>query len=347
MISKRLKIAQVAPLWFSIPPRKYGGTERIINLLTEELVKRGHKVTLFASGDSKTKAKLFSITEKNLRAQNIPWHDWWWNTLNHSLVFEIAQKFDIIHCHWNFLGAFFQKFIKTPVLHTLHNTPKARDHRWQVINYLKKDLNVVFLSKKQQKNAPIKFKKEMIVYNGIDISQFRFQSNPKDYFLWVGRISSAKGVENAIVAAKKARVKLLIAGPVQTHYQDYFDKKIKPQISKQIKYLGELPAKELVRIYGSARALLYPIEWEEPFGLVVIEAMACGTPVIAFNHGSMRELIKNDFNGFVVKNISEMVKRIKVISRIKRENCRKWVEKNFSHQKMVDNYEKIYYSLVK
>ena len=344
--NRRLKIAQIAPLWFPIPPKKYGGTERIIYYLTEELVKRGHDVTLFAAGSSKTGAKLISVTKKGLREQKIPWHDWFWNNFNHSRAFEMAKKFDILHCHWNILGAFFQRFTKTSVLHTLHNTPTYPDHRWKIFDYYKKDLNVVFLSKNQQKRSPVKFKKEWVVFNGIDLSKFRFQEKPENFLLWVGRICPDKSPDIAIKVAKKIRANLILAGQLQPMYQDYFKKEIKPHLSRKIKYVGELTQKELNLLYGKAKALLYPAVWEEPFGLIIVESMACGTPVIAFQRGSLPEIVSKK-TGFVVKNVQEMVAAVKSVDKIKRKDCRERVEKYFTFQKMVNNYEKVYYKLIK
>ena len=343
-VNRKLKIAQIAPLWFPIPPKKYGGTERVISYLTEELVKRGHQVTLFASGDSKTKAKLISVTKKGLRAEKIPWHDLFWNNLNHSRAFEMAKNFDILHCHWNILGAFFQRFVKTPVLHTLHNTPSRSDHRWKIFDYYKKDLKVVFLSKNQQKRSPVRFKKEWVIYNGIDLSKFCFREKPEKFLLWVGRICPAKGPDIALKVAKKVGMNLILAGQLQPMYQDYFRKEIKPYLSEKIKYVGELTQKELHSLYGKAKALLYPASWQEPFGLVIIESMACGTPVIAFKKGSLPEIVSKE-TGFVVNNIEEMMTAVKSVDKIKRKDCRERVEKYFTFQKMVDNYERIYYKL--
>jgi glycosyltransferase involved in cell wall biosynthesis len=341
----RLKIAQIAPLWFPIPPKKYGGTERIIFYLTEELIKRGHDLTLFASGDSKTKAKLILVTKRGLISRGIPWQDWWWNNLNYSLAFEKAKRFDIIHSHWTPLGMFFQKLVKTPVLHTFHNLPPKDDHRWEVLKYFR-DSNVVFISKKERENSPVRFKREYVVYNGIDISQFKFKKKPKDYFLWVGRISPAKGTEEAVIIAKKAKVKLILVGQLQPMYEDYFERKIRPNLNEKIKYLGELTQKRLIFYYQNAKGFLFPLQWEEPFGLCLIEAMACGTPVIAFSKGSIPEVVKDKKTGFIVKNIEEAVEAIKTVDKIKREDCREWVKENFSLEKMVENYERIYYQLL-
>jgi len=346
-MKRKLKIAQIAPLWFSIPPKKYGGIERIVSYLTEELVRRGHDVTLFASGDSKTKAKLVSVINQGLISQGVPWHDWWWNNFNFAFAFEKAKEFDIIHDHWNILGANFQKLVKTPVLHTLHNIPKNTDHRWRIFDYYKKDINAVFISKSEKRNCPIKFKRDWVVYNGIDLSQFKFNLNPKNHFIWIARVSKAKGIENAILAAEKTGIELLLAGQIQPMMKDYFKTKIKPRLTKKIRYLGELSQKELSDFYGQAKACLYPIEWEEPFGLIMAESQACGTPVIAFDRGSAREVIKDGKTGFVVKNIEEMIKAIKKIDKIDRRECRRWVEEKFTIERMVSDYEKLFYQIIR
>jgi len=342
---KKLKIAQIAPLWFPVPPVKYGGTERVIYYLTEGLIKQNHKITLFASKDSKTKAKLISVVKKGLISQGVSWQDWWWNNLNYSLAFEMSKNFDIIHSHWTPLGMFFQRLVKIPVLHTFHNIPPKKDLRWEVLKYFR-DSNVVFISKKQKENSPVRFKKEYVVYNGVDISFFKFNKKPKNYFLWVGRICPAKGTKEAVLIAKKAKIELILAGQVQPMYKDYFNKQIKPHLSKKIKYVGELSSKKLMLYYKNAKGFIFPPQWEEPFGLCLIEAMACGTPVIAFPRGSISEIVKDKETGFIVKNIEEAVEAVKIISKIKREDCRNWVEKNFTTEIMVKNYEKIYYQLL-
>jgi glycosyltransferase involved in cell wall biosynthesis len=344
---KKLKIAQIAPLWFPIPPKKYGGIERIISYLTEGLVKRGHDVTLFASGDSKTKAKLVSVTKRGLISQGIPWHDWWWNNFNYSIAFERAKEFDIIHSHWNVVGANFQKLVKTPVLHTFHNIPKRDDLRWKIFDYYKNEINAVFVSKSERKNSPVRFKKSWVVYNAVDLSQLKFNPRGGDHFIWIARVSPIKGIEIAIEAAKKLGLKLLLAGQIQPMMEDYFETKIKPQLTSKIKYIGEISQEELSDFYGSAKACLYPIEWQEPFGLIMAESQACGTPVIAFDRGSAREVVKDGKTGFVVKNVSEMIKAIKKIGQIDRKECRKWVEKKFTIERMVNDYEKVYYQIIR
>jgi len=353
-MKKKLKIAQIAPLWFPIPPKKYGGTERIVSYLSEELTKRGHKVTLFASGDSKTKAKLISVRPKSLIEAGYNWQDPFWNLENLTEAFSQAKNFDIIHSHLDLWALPFLNLTNKPVIHTLHNQlykasitreGERKPTRIEIFERHKNEAMAAFISKSERVNSAVKFKKSWIVYNGIDISQLRFNPKPKDHFVWIARIDPFKGIENAIKAAKIANVKLLLAGRLDPQRKEYFVKKIKPHLSNKIKYLGELSQEKLSSFYGSAIACLYPIEWEEPFGLIMTESMACGTPVIVFDRGSAKEIVSDGKTGFVVKNIEEMVKAMKKIDQIDRTACRQRVEKYFTYRKMVDNYEKIYYSL--
>lgn len=344
---KKLKIAQVAPLWFSVPPEKYGGTERIISFLSDKLTEKGHSVTLFAAANSKTKAKLISLRQKGVIEAGGHWNAYYWNVLNHSLAFEKAKQFDIIHCHWEIMGSYFQRFVKTPVVHTLHNIPGPKNPMWTVFKHYEKDANLVFISQKERRNAVVKAKHNWVIYNGIDLTPFRFNPKPKEHFIWVARVCPEKGIENAIKIAKKAKVKLLLAGQIQTHHQDYFNKKIKPQLNSGIRFVGELTQDKLAKFYSQAKGLLYPINWQEPFGLVMVEAMACGTPVIAFRRGSVPEIIKNNKTGFIVNNVSQGAQAIKKIEAINRADCRRHIEDNFALDKMVNSYEKLYYKLLK
>jgi len=349
---KKLKIAQIAPCWYPIPPEKYGGIERVVFLLCEELKKLGHEVTLFTSGDSKVSVNLFKVFPKSLVKMGFSWTE---NILNLESLYSAIKKagdFDVLHSHLDHLTLFYRNLVKAPILQTFHNPMKERFLSTKSLLYKthQKDVLGVFISKNQKRKCSFKFKKSWIVYNGIDISKFNFNPKPENYFLWVGRFDPYKGVENAIKSAKILGIKIFLAGKIDSGKEDYFKKKIKPSLSRKIQYLGELPQKELIEVYQKARATFYPIEWEEPFGLIMVESMACGTPVLAFNSGSVPEIIEDGKTGFVVpfldkkggKNIRGFVEAVKRIEEIKRENCRKRVKKFFTSEIMAKNYEKIY-----
>lgn len=353
---KKLRIAQIAPLWVTVPPEKYGGIERIVAMLCDGLAERGHEVTLFAAPGSRTKARLISVYPKPLIEAGISWSNEIWNLQNLSRAFEMAQggAFDILHCHLDLWSLFFQNLVKTPVLHTMHNpmyrdnADAPKDDRLQLFSNEAHRTNIVFISKSARNQAMVDFpkNKSRIIYNGIDVKTFVFNAKPADHFVWIARVNKHKGIENAIAAAEKLGVKLLLAGRIDPTQQEYFDKIIKPRLSKKIQYIGELNEQQLSGFYGPAKAMLYPIEWEEPFGLVVAEAMACGTPVIAYRRGSMEELIDDGKTGFVVEeNIDALVDAMKKIDSINRADVRKSAERKFSKERMVEEYEKTYYEL--
>ncbi|MDI6883384.1 MAG: glycosyltransferase family 4 protein [Patescibacteria group bacterium] len=373
---KKLKIAQVAPPWYSLPPKKYGGIERIVHCLTAELVKRGHRVTLFASGDSKTSANLISSRRRALAKDKIPWSDTYWELEHLSFSFKKIKEgyFDIVHSHAGLRTIFFQDFIKTPLVYTFHNplhsayfipfsgikdkflitNSKKLPPALKILKRHSKNLNVCFISKSQKRLSQTEFKNNWIVYNGIDTNLFKFSPESENFFLWVGRVEPKKGVENAIEAAEIANIKLYLAGKIDPERKEYFEKIIKPHLSQKIKYLGEISQNQLNKLYGEAKSVLFPIEWQEPFGLVMAEAQACGTPVISFKLGAAPEVVRDKKTGFVVpfldnegkKNIKGLVESIKNVDEIKREDCRKWIEENFTIPKMVNNYEKVYRELI-
>jgi len=344
-MKRKLRIAQIAPLWVRIPPKKYGGIELIIYHLCNELVNRGHKVTLFASGDSKTRAKLVSVRPKPLLDDDIKWTNVSMTLLNSGVAYERQGQFDIIHAHNDINDLFFAALSKTPSVHTMHNplhSSKNLDTRRIVLKHYHA-LNFVSISHSQAKLSDVKLHIIKNVYNGIDVPSFEFNPHPKNHVAWIARVDKYKGIENAIIAAKRAKENILLAGRLDYTQQDYFKKRIKPYLNgKSVSFIGEIGAPQKSKFFGSAKALLYPIEWPEPFGLVMTEAMACGTPVIGFDHGSVREVVKNGVTGFVVNTISEMVRAMKKIDTIDRKKCRAWVEQKFSVKAMVDGYEEVY-----
>ncbi len=354
---KKLRIAQIAPLWITIPPLKYGGIERIVAMLCDGLTAKGHEVTLFAAPGSTAKGKLISVFEKPLLDANISWSNPIWNLRNLSLATEMANedKFDIIHTHLDVWSLFFHNLTKTPVIHTMHNplyrtnADANKDDRLRLFMEEAKRTNITFISQSAKDQAMLEFpeNRSRIIYNGSDLSHFTFNPKGGEHFVWVARMNKHKGVENAIAAAEKLGVKLLLAGRIDPTQTEYFDTYIKPHLNEKIQYVGELTENQLSDFYGPAKALLYPIEWEEPFGLVVTEAMACGTPVIAYRRGSMPELIEDGKTGFVIdSNVDLLVEAMKKIGQIDRVLVRQRAEEKFSKEIMVENYEKAYYELL-
>ena len=345
-----MKIAQIAPFEEPVPPKKYGGIERIVYHLTEELVKNGHNVVLFATGDSKTSAKLLSIFPKALRSikigQNLKAREAY-KLVGLAKVIEILLKenFDIIHNHigWRFLP--FIKILKTKVVTTLHG---PLDIGYQRFIYQKfPNSYYISISKNQREPLP-KLNFVGNVYNGIDIRSFPFKEKSGNYLAFLGRMSPEKGPLEAIKIAKKMKMKLVMAAKIDVVDKEYFSKKIKPLIdNRMIKFIGEVGHKKKVQLLQNAKATLVPINWREPFGLVLTESMACGTPVIAFKRGSVPEVIKDKKTGFIVKNVDEAVESLKKIDQIDRRDCRKWVEEKFTSEKMANGYEKIYNKVIK
>jgi len=338
-----MRILQIAPLWISVPPQTYGGTELVVSLLTEELIKRGHEVTLLASGDSKTSAKLIPVWPRCLWGAHLsaPHAAF---SLIYQKLFEIQEEFDIIHDHCEFYTAPYSQFLKRPLISTIHHPMYE-----EMIILFKKfpQINYVAISKHQRKSAPgVNFIKT--IYHGLPIEEYSFNPNPGDYLLWLSKLTPQKGPAEAIEVAKKSGEKLIIAGIIPKEYEDYFEYRLKPLIDgEQIQFVGPVNFEKKVELFKNAKAFLYPIKRPEPFGLVVIESMACGTPVIAYKEGAMPELIKDGKTGFLVDSQEGMIEALKKINLIKRVNCRRHVAKKFTLQKMVNKYEALYNKIVK
>jgi glycosyltransferase involved in cell wall biosynthesis len=298
-----MRIAMLAPPFVRVPPQAYGGTERIVSYITEGLVGRGHDVTLFASGDSVTKAKLVSIYPEALGLDGTKKDDVYRPLLHISKCFEHQKEFDLIHAHTQYLGLFMASLSTTPVVHTWHGTyfpGEVPEINRQVLSTFKSQ-NYISISNSQRGGMP-ELNYIDTIYNGIDISQYSEKENSqKDYLLWVGRATPKKGPLEAIMVAKKLGIKLIMAASVEPANQEYFETVIKPEIDgTKIVFVGDVDAKALNDLYGNALCTLYPISWHEPFGLVMAESMACGTPVIAYNVGSVSEIVRDGITGFIV-----------------------------------------------
>lgn len=338
-----MRILQISPLWIPVPPTTYGGTELVVSLLTEELIKRGHEVTLLASGDSKTSAKLIPIWPRSLWGARLSTPHAAFSLIYQKL-FEIQEEFDIIHDHCEFYTAPYSQFLKRPLVSTIHHPVYE-----EMIILFKKfpQINYVAISKHQRKSAPgVNFVKT--IYHGLPIEEYSFNPNPEDYLLWLSKLTPQKGPADAIEVAKQSGEKLIIAGIIPREYEDYFEYRLKPLIDgEQIQFVGAVNFEKKVELFKNAKAFLYPIKRPEPFGLVVIESMACGTPVIAYKAGAMPELIQDGKTGFLVDSQEGMIESLKKINLIKRVDCRRHVEKKFTLQKMVNKYEALYNKIVK
>lgn len=335
-----MKIAQIAPIIERVPPKKYGGTERVVGVLTEELVKRGHNVTLFASGDSVTSVKLVSVYPRSLREARM--QDLYgpnvFTMLNIGLAYSQQSEFDIIHDHNGHLSLPTANISNTPVVLTMHGifTPENR----RIFIALNSPY-IVTISNSQAKLAP-NINHIGTVHHGLRLENYPFSKGNEGYLLFVGRISREKGTHLAIEVAQNLNLPLIIAAKLDRVDIEYFNDYVGPNLSEQIRWIGEVDEEERNRLYSKALCFLHPITWEEPFGLTIIEAMACGCPVIGFSLGSVPELVIDGKTGFVVDNVDEMIDAVSKIEGIDRTNCRKYVLENFSAEKMADGYEKIY-----
>ena len=348
-----MKILMISPVIETVPPKKYGGVELVVYNLTEELIKRGHSVTLFAPAESKTSAKLIPNAQNGgMRGKPIE-EVRRAEFLQAAKMLEIENDFDIIHCHFGadvFPFGQVAHLLKTPILFTLHGRLDLHTLRefYQDERYRK--LNFVSISNDQRGALP-ELNYVATVYNGVDLKNFPFSEKSEDYLISLGRVSPEKGIVPAIKIAKRLNETLHILAKVDPADREYYEKKVKPLIdNKLIIFHGEVSHKEKVKWLSKARVLLFPIEWREPFGLVMIEAMACGVPVIAPARASTPEIVLDGKTGFLVdpqNMIEESIRVFKKIDEIKRIECRKHVEKNFTAEKMVEEYLKIYQKLAK
>lgn len=342
-----MKIAQIAPIAERLPPKKYGGTERIVYHLTEELVKRGHEVTLFASGDTQTSAKLVSVVPKSLRDMPNEKDIYGFNVnslLNMGLAYSMQERFDVIHDNNAHMGLPTANMAHTPVVMTWHGPYDAEMQRYfKMLN----GPHLVSISHSQAALAPgLPF--FGTVHNGLPMEGYPFGDTPKDYLLFVGRIDPEKGVHHAMDTAIALRKKLIIAAKLDAQVpaiEEYFRTEVKPRLDAHpdlIEWVGEVEEPERNQLMKDALCFLHPVTWPEPFGLTLIESMACGAPVVAFGLGSIPEIVRDGQTGFVVSNTKEMIEAVGRIGTIDRAACRQHALGHFSASRMADGYEEVY-----
>lgn len=352
-----MKIGIVGSIWLNTPPKGYGGTEDVVYNLVNGLTDNGHDVTLFGPATAKVKAKVFPTVSLPLRENNIEWTNCGYTLLHITRAFDYASQFDILHVHLNkiqdYLALALAVYSKTPVLFTLHfrlphEKEKARQDRYLLLN---KYAALPFTSISNAQRKPINLNYIRTIYNALDLKRFPFSERKGTYLVWLGKVNPLKGTKDAILAARKAGIKIYVMGTIDRGIPEmltYYEHEVKPLMrSKEVVWLGEVSHNEKTSILSGAKAFLNPIHWEEPFGLVMAEAQAVGTPVISYNRGAAPEVIHSGKSGFLVKSFDEMVNMIPKVDHLNRRDCRDNVESQFTIEKMIEGYEGAYEDTIK
>jgi glycosyltransferase involved in cell wall biosynthesis len=342
---KTYNIAMLAPPWIPTPPEGYGGIEQVVELLCQGLVGLGHQVTLFAAPGSSSSAAVREVLPE--------YHP---DEMGKSLyesdhvarVFDAVDKramrgrpFDVVHDHSGFAAVAFASRIQTPIIHTMHG-PFTTD-TGEFYRYHAGHAWLVAISQAQRASAPAGLRVAGVVPNPIDIGNWPFKSKKQSYVLWAGRFDETKGAHRAVAAARSANVPLVLAGPIQPGQESYFEEQIEPQVDgNQVRYDGEVGGVEKQELFANARALLMPIRWNEPFGMVMVEALACGTPVIAFLEGAAPEIVQHEVNGYLVDDEGAMAAAIADLDQIDPAACRESVATRFSPETVAAGYVEIY-----
>ena len=337
-----MRIAHVAPLYERVPPALYGGTERVVSYLVDEQVRRGHEVTLFASGDSRTAASLVSPLPRAIRLDDGVSDPIAPHMVELSQAFERAEEFDLIHCHVDYLAFPFSRLVRTPTVHTLHGRLDLPHLRPLLAHF--DDVPLVSISDAQRRPVDdLSLAWAGTVHHGLPLENYPVGRGSGGYLAFLGRISPEKRPDLAIRAARRAGMPLRIAAKVDAADRAYFEEQIEPLLADPlIDFMGEIGDSEKPRFLGEAAALMFPTDWPEPFGLVVIEALACGTPVISRACGSVPELIVPGRTGFIADTVEELALAARSIDRIDRAACRREAQARFSAQRMADGYDAVY-----
>jgi glycosyltransferase involved in cell wall biosynthesis len=338
-----MHIAQVAPLTEAVPPKLYGGTERVISWLTEELIALGHEVTLFASGDSVTSAKLEAMWPRALRLDGAVRDPNALHMMMLERIYQRAADFDILHCHLDYYPFSLFSRQPTPFVTTLHGRLDLPEHQPTFDTF--STVPVVSISNSQRRPLP-QANWVRTVLHGLPERLLQPKPVTPSYFAFLGRIAPEKGIDRAIRIAQHCGVPLKVAAKVDVTDHDYYDEKIKPMMkSGNVEFIGEINDKDKSEFLSGATALLVPIDWPEPFGLVMIEAMACGTPVIAFNRGSVPEIIEDGLTGYIVEDINGAIGAVDRLGHLSREKIRRRFEERFTARRMAQDYLNVYRSL--
>ena len=339
-----MRIAQIAPLYESVPPHGYGGTERVVSYLTEQLVAEGHDVTLFASGDSKTSARLVPAVPEALRLSPTQASPLIPHLVMLERVFTAAGDFDVIHAHVDALGLPFARRAGVPVVSTLHGRLDLEELVPLYDEYA--DQWLVSISDSQREPLP-EARWIATVHHGLPRDLYRFHERPDSYLAFIGRISPEKRVDRAIEIAIRSHRKLRIAAKVDRADTEYFEERIEPMLRHPlVEWVGEVDDAAKDDFIGNAAALLFPIDWPEPFGLTMIEALACGTPVIAWQHGSVSEVLEHGVTGFLCDDVGAAARAVGHLDRLSRRTCREEFERRFTAERMAADYVAIYEQLV-
>jgi glycosyltransferase involved in cell wall biosynthesis len=339
-----VRVAILSPVWFPVPPPRYGGIEWIVSLLADGLVDAGHDVTLFASGDSRTRARLVSVFPEapSLRiGETMP-------EFTHALAcYERAGEFDVVNDHSGVPAAALGGAVETPVVHTVHGPLDGETGSvYERVARVAPRVRLVSVSLNQRRPLP-RLPWVANCPNALDTTMYPVQPHPGEYLLFLGRMSPDKGCHRAIEVAKQAGLPLKIAGKMNEALEkEYFETQVRPKLAWGIEYLGEVSHAEKVDLLQNARATLFPIDWEEPFGLVMIESMACGTPVIATRRGAVPEVIEHGRSGVIVDDYREMVDALDAADRLDPLECRAYVEERFSSERMVQDYVAAYETIL-
>jgi len=340
-----MRIALLSPPWIPVPPSGYGGIEWIVSLLAEELVARGHDVTLFATGDSKTSAELryvFDVGPVAQMHQALPYSMHVGAAYQHiAEEARAGRPYDVVHDHTAWLSLAFAPLIPTPVVHTLHGA--AIEAERDFFHFVRNNADFVAISQYQTRTFT-RIQITDVVPNAVDVQSYPFTAEKDDYLLSLGRIARDKAQHLAIEVAKRAGMPLVLAGKIDPgDDRAYFDEMILPHVDGQsVRFEGEVPDDRKRELFARARAFVFPIQWDEPFGLVMIESMACGTPVIATPYGAVPEVVTDGVNGFIATSVDDMVEAVKKIGVISPEVCRAVVEQRFAPSVMTDGYEAVY-----